>query len=423
VNTDYIDPLQPTNPIPSDSTYAQIDFDTDIELRWINQPIYLDIQHNIATTIDLNPSQSGLKVLLPDTSFQSVGAQFRLNNITAFDVDIYTSSGQLLLELTPSQPDSPDSVWLQVVKQTSVQINNWRTMVAGSTSNVFDISQIIANGLQIADGQSLTVRQNVGIVQDVLPIDPSQPLNFAINPDSAFSSISYTIMVDETLGRQCNVGLALSSSMAEVYGYFVTFVNASKYPIVLFTTSPGQDTINNIYNQSGVGGEYSSFVIDIGETCSLIATPANGWRASITNSIYKQAMRTTQLDISTAQISRLGNDYYIDFSNAYDVAYTNILVLTGQLDQNLYPITTTNGLYLVMPNNISNIYYIRSLMTGFTDFYIGLGVMIGSTPTLQTTGTRMKANTDSAVDYSYICFVSNNSQTTDIHVVKNALLG
>jgi hypothetical protein len=230
-------------------------------------------------------------------------------------------------------------------------------------------------------------------------------------------------MVDETLGRQCNVGLALSSSMAEVYGYFVTFVNASKYPIVLFTTSPGQDTINNIYNQSGVGGEYSSFVIDIGETCSLIATPANGWRASITNSIYKQAMRTTQLDISTAQISRLGNDYYIDFSNAYDVAYTNILVLTGQLDQNLYPITTTNGLYLVMPNNISNIYYIRSLMTGFTDFYIGLGVMIGSTPTLQTTGTRMKANTDSAVDYSYICFVSNNSQTTDIHVVKNALLG
>ena len=413
----YSDPLQASGLIPTNSTFSSITFSSTIYLLWVNQVIQASNQYVITSDINVNPTANNLIIMLPTTAEQAIGAKFLLNNTTEFSIQVYTVDNQLLVTLNPLSEDSPNAVYIQVVDQTDVQSDNWQVLVAGSNSNVFDVASILGNGLQAAtlpSGDKLVLKKyNTALIEDILARNPDDITQFIIvNDSTAFTTLDYTLMVTDTLNRQCVVVLDNSVPLAMNYGFGITFINASSRPMVLITKVG--DSINGVQNQATTGGAYATFVIDLGETCELIPTRFNGWRASIINSIYQKSVISTTIDVSSASIVALDNNYYIDFSNAYDVAYSQLLIITGTWDEDLHPITPDKGLYFVMPNNLATSYMIRSLMTGFTNFKLGLGVKTDTGVFLKTTGTSMFANTNGAVAYTYICYFSNGNQVTDI---------
>lgn len=417
MTVNYTDPLQTAGLLPITSTFSSVTFSDTIYLLWVNQVIQAEDQFVITTDMNLVPTTDNLNVMLPTTTQQAVGAKFLLNNTTEFSINVYTVDNQLVAVLDPKSEDTPNAVYFQIIDQTSTQLDNWQTLVAGSNSNVFDVASILGNGLQAAtlpSGDKLVLKKyNTDLIENILARNPDDITQFIIvNDATAFTTLDYTLMVTNTLESQCVVVLDASAPMALNYGFGINFINASNTPMVLVTKVG--DRINGVQNQATTGGLYASFVVDIGESCQLLATQYNGWRAAITNSQFKNTVTSTTIDVSSAQIQTLGNDYYIDFSNSFDVGYSQLLIITGSLNQTLYPITSANGLYFVMPNNIATTYIIRSLMTGVTNFKLGLGVRTGTGVFLKTTGTTMYANTNGGVQYTYICYFSNGNQITDI---------
>jgi len=421
----YKDPLKVDGLLPTNSTFSSISFVGSIYLLWVNQVIQESNQYTVTTDINLLPQDGTGKVYLPTTKQQAIGAKFMLNNVTGRHISVYSVDGEFMVTLDPYSGATPNAVYFQIIAQTDVQVDNWQMLVAGSNSNTFNVSDVLGNGLQanvLSTGANVILKKyNTGLLQDILSRNPLDVLQFVITDDSsALDSLGYTLMITDTLNRQAVILLDNSVSMAMNWGYGVSFINASTRPMVIYTKA--NDTINGFQNEASTGGSYASFVIDIGETCELIATRYNGWHAAITNSTYKKTIDSVNINVSSAKITKLNNDYYIDFSKAYDVAYSELLILTGSLDQAQYPIGPSNGLYLVMPNNISTLYTIRSLLTGYTNFKIGLGVMTADGVFLKTTGLQMTGNTLGGVAYTYICYNSNNVQVTDILPLRDPAL-
>lgn len=412
---EYTDPLQAKGVVPPSATYQQIDYSVDIQLIWQNQVTIVDNQYVVTANIDLAPSVADLKVYLPVTANQATGANFILNNITDYPTLIYTADDVYLFTINPTNSNSPDAMYLYIDSDS-----NWRFRVQGSSSNVSDITQIIGNGLQVNldtnNEEVLTVKSNSAPIENVLTRLPGsvKPI-FTIDADAtAMNSISYTAIITDSLGGQAVVLLDYSYLLAQQYGYSIKFINASGYPAVL-QTKVG-DSINGQSNQSSTGGNYASFILQSQEACEVLSTKESGWRVNVTNSLLNKTYNTTNININAAQINVQGGDYWVDFSGALDVAYSSILVVTGNWDTQTYPISQGQGVYFVMPNNLSTLYFMTSLLEGYTNFKLGLGVRLSpdSVYLENTAGRQMNATPQGAVGFTYLCYESNGGQVTDI---------
>jgi len=409
----YYDPLSQYGLVPTNQTFSKIMYNKAMELIWTNQPISTTSQHVVTSTVNLVPTADNIKLMLPNPQGGVVGANFILNNVTDFTIPVYNSlDNSLLFTINPKNSITPNAMVCQVD-----DANQWYFLVYGSTSNVFDISQTIGNGLQVnvdsAGANVLTIKAQSDIIQNILDKSDTNPLVYAIKYNStALTSIGYVILIDDTLGRQAVVELNTSLGLAVDYGYSCTFINNGKYPLVLVTKP--NDSINGIQNSAGA--KYASFIVDIGETCQVVAT-RQGWWCSVTNSVYQKTFKTTQIDISTSTIIEQNGDYYIDLSSDYEVGFSQLIVMTGQTDK---PIAIDKGLYLVMPNNLSTCYTLRSLING--NFNVGFGVRTKSGVVLKNTGIQQRSDTNGAVAYTYICYESNNNQLIDILPLRQPTL-
>ncbi len=315
------------------ASYQLIDLITDIELTWpftfAGAIVVLDIN-------DIDASQNGWTIAMPDATLGVIGQNFIFNNVSGFTFEIVANDLVTLIATV----NSGDVIQIYLI-DTSTANGTWRAIPSGGGTNY--ITQITAHStdstITISNG---VVTPPTGVINFQLPVSLFNLLNLATpnflivnsNNPLTFSTVSLVagtnIAVSDGSGLSGNVILDL----------------------------PG--TINDV---NLVGTES----IELTNASLIVNTDTNGNLQLSTNGTGKVQINGVSIDVN-GNITGINNfvaaKAYCVFTDTL-VGIDNIIVIGNQT--NVSSVTGSGGVYTIN--------FITPMLT--TDY--GVLITIGST--------------------------------------------
>ena len=84
---------------PSQLSYIAITLSANITLYWPSQ--FVDTPYNVANIMDINPTNTGLKMTMPDATQTSVGQTALINNVGSNSFTVADNSGGTIVAPKP----------------------------------------------------------------------------------------------------------------------------------------------------------------------------------------------------------------------------------------------------------------------------------------------------------------------------------
>lgn len=136
--------------LPADLTYLSLTISASVELVW---PLEQQVGGSlvVADIIDLNASNPGLNVDMPDARIVAQGTSVLFNNVGAQTATIRDQSGATIISLASG------TAWLIYLRDNTTEAGLWRTFQFGASVSVANAAALAGFGLK-AIGATLNTR-------------------------------------------------------------------------------------------------------------------------------------------------------------------------------------------------------------------------------------------------------------------------
>ena len=136
--------------LPSDLTYLSLTISASVELVWpLEQQVGGELV--VADIMDLDASNPGLNVDMPDARLVSQGSSVLFNNVGGETVTIRDQAGATIISLTSG------TAWLIYLRDNTTEAGSWRTFQFGASVSVANAAALAGSGLK-AIGSTLNTR-------------------------------------------------------------------------------------------------------------------------------------------------------------------------------------------------------------------------------------------------------------------------
>lgn len=136
--------------LPADLTYLALTISADVELVW---PLEQQVGGTlvVADIMDIDASNPGLNIDMPDARIVAQGTSVLFNNIGAQTVTIRDQAGATIISLTSG------TAWLIYLRNNTTEAGLWRTFQFGASVSVANAAALAGAGLK-AIGSTLNTR-------------------------------------------------------------------------------------------------------------------------------------------------------------------------------------------------------------------------------------------------------------------------
>lgn len=136
--------------LPADLTYLSLTLSASVELVW---PLEQQVGGTlvVADIMDVDASNPGLNIDMPDARLVSPGSSVLFNNVGAQTVTIRDQAGATIISLTSG------TTWLIYLRDNTTEAGAWRTFQFGASVSVANAAALAGAGLK-AIGATLNTR-------------------------------------------------------------------------------------------------------------------------------------------------------------------------------------------------------------------------------------------------------------------------
>jgi len=385
------------NIYPVGPTYSQLNYAANIQLSW---PVEQAIAGALVVTdiMDLNPSNPGLTVTLPDARQVSTGYTALFNNISANTAAVNSNTGTTLVSLVSG------TVWQLYLIDNSTAGGTWRIFQFGASVSVAVAAALAGSGLT-AIGSTLN---------EQIVIQPKSVSYVSVNTDRA-TCLQWTAGVGTfTLPAPGTVGAA----------WFVIIKNQGSGNLTVSPTSglidgnasatlaPGASAWyltdgSNFFSltggQTAGGGNFNLLQIDVSGSGNFVLSGGQlnqiGYRFTgvLTGARHIQVPNTTQ-------------EYWVD--NETTGAFTLDVGTVGQISPIVVPQTNRNILYCDGSNVVNAL--TNSVAFPITIGQGGTGATSAGVALTNLGGTSVGVNVFTAVSGAAACAAIGAVTTTTL---------